>query len=951
MRTTTIKDFKKEKVIGKGSFGSVYLVRRIADNKIYALKTVILDKLNKKEQENSVNEVRILASINHPNVIGYKEAFWDDLSSSLNIVMEYANDGDLQSKIIKMRNEGGFFKESIIWEYSIQMIEGLKALHDKKIMHRDLKSANIFLFKENHQCKLGDMNVSKVIKEKVLLTQTGTPYYASPEVWRDEPYSYKSDLWSIGCVIYELCELHPPFKGKDLDELFEDVCKGTPQRINKIYSNDLWNMIMMLLQVDVEKRVDCYMFLKSKLIRQKIQEMKNNPHIYKLQGINLGTDDIQQDLLHTIKFSNLNEIKYQLPVTKNYNCINIKNEMKNKDIHYTKRVTKIPSIPSMNKKSFRKEERNKKNNDSKIKEDNNTLLVKLKEIQAKKENMKIKLYKQIRYKNSREKSKNIYLDSNKINMNKDYHSVKNNYKNGSQREIRTEQNSDRKIYTNNLMYNKSELFDKNNKYTINQIKRLNTDNSKVSIIRNFKKPENKKNKIPKMKKNLPNIICSNNNILSEFLKKKYDNFTGTPSRQLLKDRNNIPINYYNNLLKKRDSFPITTSSSLKINNNFSHINNCQSFDGHKDLCKQIKCITQNNKRINSNMNNMGVKNIINIPTGKNKIKKEFILRKISPNSIKRKNTYKKDKSQFIKERRINRIKSIVIKRHKSINSDSKNIIKIKSINYNFNFNNNPRKYNSIKNLHKSNNKSEILMKDNSFNSLNSKSKNINSSYESNFISKNNLTSNNKTKNDNLKINNNLIKNHFHHQKFPTISSVHYSILNNFNNYKIISSNIKMKRINNNCKTLSNQLNLHKNILNNNIKYKKINLTNKHKNINYHRKQKEPEINSLFYYLEKSINNSEITEDNFEKNTINKTTINKNILQNVEFNNFLIRTKPAIINNENESNNYKKISSSNNKLNNYLSPKNNNSQIFNNYYSFNNVETANIPVKVINIYKK
>ena len=202
MRTTTLKDFKKEKVIGKGSFGSVYLVRRVADNKIYALKTVILDKLNKKEQENSVNEVRILASINHPNVIGYKEAFWDDKSSSLNIVMEFADDGDLQSKIIKMKNEGGFFKESLIWEYSIQMVEGLKALHDKKIMHRDLKSANIFLFKENHKCKLGDMNVSKVIKEKVLLTQTGTPYYASPEVWRDEPYSYKSDLWSIGCVIY-----------------------------------------------------------------------------------------------------------------------------------------------------------------------------------------------------------------------------------------------------------------------------------------------------------------------------------------------------------------------------------------------------------------------------------------------------------------------------------------------------------------------------------------------------------------------------------------------------------------------------------------------------------------------------------------------------------------------------------------------------------------------------
>ena len=950
MRATTIKDFKKEKIIGKGSFGSVYLVRRIADNQIYALKTVILDKLNKKEQENSVNEVRILASINHPNVIGYKEAFWEDKTSSLNIVMEYANDGDLQSKIIKMRNEGGFFKESLIWEYSIQMIEGLKALHDKKIMHRDLKSANIFLFKENHQCKLGDMNVSKVIKEKVLLTQTGTPYYASPEVWRDEPYSYKSDLWSIGCVIYELCELHPPFKGKDLDELFEDVCKGDPQRINKIYSNDLWNMIMMLLQVDVEKRVDCNLFLKSKLIRQKIQEMKNNPNIYNLQGINLETENetIQQDLLHTIKFSNLNELKYQLPVTKNYNSVNANNEIKNKGIVYTKSPI-VKKIPSINKKSSRKEEINKKINELKIKDDNNTLLVKLKEIQAKKENMKIKLYKQIKLKNSKEKSKtNIDCHNNKINN--DNISLKNKSKKESKREIKTEQNSDRKIYTNKLIYNKSEIFDKNNKYIINQIKRLNTDNSKGSIFKNNKVFDmRQKDKIPKFKKIIPNILCSNNNILSEFLKKNYDNFAGTPSRQLIKDRYNIPINYYSKLLKKRDSIPIS-ASSLKINNNYSHINNCQSFDGHKEFCKQMKCIKQSNKKIN--MNNIGVKNIKNIPTGKTKIKREFILKKLSPNSIKRKNTYTKDKSKSIKERKVNRIKSIVIKRNKSINSDSKNNIKnINSINYNMN--KNSLKNNSIKNLNKSNNKSEILIKDNSFNSINSKSKIINSSCEKNFISKNNMLHkpNDENMNINIKINKNLIKNHFYHQRYPTISSVQQSILNNFNNYKMISSSIKINRINNNSKTLSNQLNLHKNILNNNIRYKKINLMNRQKKTNYHRKQNETEINSLLNYLEKSINNSDLTEDNFEKNSINKTTINKNILPNVEFNNFLIRTKPVVINNENESNNYKKISSSNSKLNNYLSPKNNNSQIFNNYYSFNNVETTNIPVKVINIYKK
>ena len=964
MRTTTIKDFKKEKVIGKGSFGSVFLVRRVADNKIYALKTVILDKLNKKEQENSVNEVRILASINHPNVIGYKEAFWDDKTSSLNIVMEYADDGDLQSKIIKMKTEGGFFKESLIWEYSIQMIEGLKALHDKKIMHRDLKSANIFLFKENHLCKLGDMNVSKVIKEKVLLTQTGTPYYASPEVWRDEPYSYKSDLWSIGCVIYELCELHPPFKGKDLDELFEDVCKGQPKRINKIYSNDLWNMIMMLLQVDVEKRVDCNMFLKSKLIIDKIQEMKKNPNLYDLRGINLGMNNetIDQSLLHTIKFSNLNEIKYQLPVTKNYNCLHINNDSKN--IKNTNNHIKSPIVnksPPFKKKSSRNKYSNKKTNENNVKEkeinnNNNTLLMKLKEIQIKKENIKNKL-KQNKSKNNKNKSINFDSNNNinKEKIKKELHISKND----SKREIKTEQNSDQKIYPSKLIYNKSEIFDKNNKYIINQIKRLNTDNSKGSIFKsnrllpigNNKYKENLKIKIPKNNskykyKKIPNIN-SHNNILSEYLKQNYGNIAVTPSRQLIIDKNNIPINYYNKLLKNNNSIPILTSST---NINHTHINNCQSFDGNKDIYKPIKCITNHNRN----------SNIINIPTGKdrNKIHKDFILRKIKPESIKRKNTYTKDNAQYLKERRVNRIQSIFIKRNKSLNFDNKKInINKNNVNININSNNLKnysnyyRKYNSIKNLHKNNN-SDILLKDSSFNSIN-KSKIINSSYEK-FINKNNDNHSNYKKNDenmniNIKLNKNLIKNNYHHQKYPTISSVQQSMINNFNKYKNISSNIKIKRINNS-RTLSNQLNLHKNIISNNLRYKKINLHNKH-NIS-HRKNNETEIASLMNYIEKSINNSDITEDNYDKNTINKTSINKSSIQNGEFNNFLKKMKPANVTNENESNNCKKIIISNiNKLNNYLSPKITSSQIFNNYYSFNNVETTNIPVKVINIYKK
>ena len=91
------------------------------------------------------------------------------------------------------------------------MVRALKTLHAMKILHRDLKSANVFLYKDGN-AKLGDLNVSKVAKKGLLYTQTGTPYYASPEVWKDQPYDSKSDIWSLGCVLYEMTTLKPPFR-------------------------------------------------------------------------------------------------------------------------------------------------------------------------------------------------------------------------------------------------------------------------------------------------------------------------------------------------------------------------------------------------------------------------------------------------------------------------------------------------------------------------------------------------------------------------------------------------------------------------------------------------------------------------------------------------------------------------------------------------------------------
>ena len=315
MKKTTFNDFEFLRTLGKGAFSTVYLVRRKLNHKQYALKSIIMEKLKEIEQQNSVNEIRLLASISHPNIIGYKEAFWNEKNKTLNIVMEYCDDGDLETKIKIMKRNKQKFEETLIWNYAIQIIKGLKSLHDKKILHRDLKSANIFLTKEKQECKIGDLNVSKVMKDKYLVnTQIGTPTYSSPEVWQNKPYSYKSDLWSVGCIIYEMCCLRPPFKGKNFEELCENVCNGRIEKISSRYSEELWNLIKMLLEVDPKKRADCDTILKSKIIKEKMDELSN---IYK-DNNPLYIHDDDSSMLDTIEYKNLRDLEKKIPNKNNY---------------------------------------------------------------------------------------------------------------------------------------------------------------------------------------------------------------------------------------------------------------------------------------------------------------------------------------------------------------------------------------------------------------------------------------------------------------------------------------------------------------------------------------------------------------------------------------------------------------------------------------------------------
>lgn len=108
-------------------------------------------------------------------------------------------------------------------------------MHVKKIIHRDLKPANIFIMKDGTY-KIGDLNISKVLKNGLAKTQTGTPYYTSPEIWNSRSYGNKVDIWSLGCVLYEMATKRPPFLGNSVDELRRKICMGAFPKIPSVYS-------------------------------------------------------------------------------------------------------------------------------------------------------------------------------------------------------------------------------------------------------------------------------------------------------------------------------------------------------------------------------------------------------------------------------------------------------------------------------------------------------------------------------------------------------------------------------------------------------------------------------------------------------------------------------------------------------------------------------------------
>ena len=315
-----MENFEIINKLGSGGFSKVYKVKRKIDNQIYALKKVQILNLSEKQKMSSLNEIRVLASINSKYVVNYKEAFLDEKDSTLCLVMEYADRGDLANRIKEQKKKGKYFNEKDIWRVFIQLVKGLKSLHDLEILHRDIKSSNIFLFSDG-TAKLGDLNVCKILSNNVLgHTQAGTPSYAAPEVWMEKPYGLKSDIWSLGCVLYEIISLHCPFRGENVVELYNRILVGEFSRIPNKFSDDLNWIILHMINLDPDKRFSCDELLGCQYISKRIELNKN--HNYK-NGSNKRLKVYENEVKNNNNFNVNNE----------NNTNTEKNSIKNSDIN------------------------------------------------------------------------------------------------------------------------------------------------------------------------------------------------------------------------------------------------------------------------------------------------------------------------------------------------------------------------------------------------------------------------------------------------------------------------------------------------------------------------------------------------------------------------------------------------------------------------------------------
>ena len=573
-----LKNYTIIKELGKGTYGVVYKAKKNNDNNIYVIKQISLEGLNQSQKNEVKLESKILKSIQSKYVVKYYESFEED--NKLNIVMEFCECGDLNEFIEMQKKSKHLLKEDIIWKFFIKITLGLADIHKLKILHRDLKSLNIFLKQEN-DVRVGDLGVAKVLNNTFFAkTFIGTPYYLSPEICEDKPYNDKSDVWALGCILYELCTYKHPFTARSQGGLILKILNSYPDPIYHGYSEELKNLINIIFDKDFEKRPSCLDILKMKFVIEKAK------HLGIYNDIKSSFPDIEmnpiKDKSNNKIINNKINIVHIKPIIKDNNNNNINNKkrpasgwgiggrvgfkynnIKFNNIRHDNRkkndnfgIVNIPSknqddfLPKKNKSYFSKDKIINKNNNinninkNKVRKKVIVSQMGQKEKDAPSENAK-RLFKE---KSNINKFKNNYINIKEIKCNHN-----NNHNNDKPTPLFHKESSNKLLNNKDLNNNKKE-FQISNEEKNKDISKINNNESKE------KKEQKEQKEIIKFNFNytrdsnysknsdiIDNKNIDNATILNKDLEKPKENKDN-------KDENNFSIESDIYLTAKRDIY-------------------------------------------------------------------------------------------------------------------------------------------------------------------------------------------------------------------------------------------------------------------------------------------------------------------------------------------------------------------------------------------------------------
>ncbi|NXO25663.1 NEK11 kinase, partial [Cisticola juncidis] len=264
-----------QRKLGNGSFGSVYLVndrKAKQGEELKVLKEISVGNLKPNETVEANLEAQLLSKLDHPAIVKFYASFVE--RDSFCIITEYCEGGDLDFKIQEYKDSGKMFAQSQVIDWFIQLLLGVSYMHERRILHRDLKAKNIFL--KDSLLKIGDFGVSCLLMGSCDLatTFTGTPYYMSPEVLKHQGYNTKSDIWSLGCILYEMCCMNHAFTGQNFLSVVLKIVEGETPSLPDRYPSKLNAVLHSMLNKNPSLRPAAAEILKSPYIDEQLKKIQ-----------------------------------------------------------------------------------------------------------------------------------------------------------------------------------------------------------------------------------------------------------------------------------------------------------------------------------------------------------------------------------------------------------------------------------------------------------------------------------------------------------------------------------------------------------------------------------------------------------------------------------------------------------------------------------------------------